>query len=165
MFSSLATKEFFAEMSVAFLSRAYHSLNEKNKFVMEDCSPPLIEPNTTDRVLSAAAIATKETEDGTVNDSDQRVCWFPYHDSQQQSFRQKNRLVDPLFQEAAIHRNCLDVQHCNKFYPFTQGQLKYHDESVFVSMKGLWQEIALWDDPYDDRVCFKSMKWFWNMFV
>ena len=74
------------------------------------------------------------------------------------------RIIDPIFQETSLHRNCLGVKHCNKFYPFTRGQLKYHDRATYNVMEKLWtQDIANWEDPNDFRLCSRPIKWILNI--
>lgn len=43
-------KEFFAEMSVAYLSDSYHHLDNEDKDVMEKCCPPLMDPCVLERM-------------------------------------------------------------------------------------------------------------------
>jgi hypothetical protein len=47
--------------------------------------------------------------------------------------------------------------HCNKFYPYTRGQLQYYDPSAFEVFQALWSEVALWDDPFGPSVCCGGM--------
>ena len=56
----------------------------------------------------------------------------------------------PFLKEERI-RCCaimVDVPHCNKFFPFTRGQLKNYDHETFRVMKCVWEDIALWRDDY-----------------
>lgn len=41
--------------------------------------------------------------------------------------------------------------HCNKFYPFTQGQLRHYDPCLAKAMEAFWLKIAEWDDPCDNN--------------
>jgi hypothetical protein len=45
--------------------------------------------------------------------------------------------------------NCLQPRapHCNKFYPFTRGQLRFYDRSTYDTMERLWADIEAWDNP------------------
>jgi hypothetical protein len=61
---------------------------------------------------------------------------------------QWRKMADPVFRERATSRNCSNISHCNKFYPFTRGQLKHHDPELFVNLRDLWREIAMWEDPF-----------------
>lgn len=136
-------------MSVTFLSDAYQTLDTANKLDMGACCPPLIEPNVTSRVLRKHGIDDPLGEVGKGWLCSSR-CPTP-----------KLRLVDPVFQETAINRSCLDVRHCNKFYPFTRGQLKHHDPVVYCAIRDLWNEISVWDDV-DDRFCNRWIKCLWT---
>lgn len=40
------------------------------------------------------------------------------------------------------------VPHCNKFYPFTRGQLRHYDAETCSVFDELWSEISGWDDPF-----------------
>jgi hypothetical protein len=85
-------------------------------------------------------------------------CWFIRNPKMRA--KPKLRIVNPILQEYAIGRSCLGVTPCNKFYPFTKGQLKHHDPELFQAIQELWVEIALWDDLDDDRLCCKSLQSF-----
>ena len=61
---------------------------------------------------------------------------------------QWQRLADSVFRERALNRNCANTGHCNKFYPFTRGQLKQHDPELLRELAALWREIAMWEDPF-----------------
>jgi hypothetical protein len=139
-------KEFFSELSVTYLSDGYHELDEKDKTVMEDCCPPLLQPYVADRVLESHGISEPLEE--------MKGCWSWGLSSRR---KPKLRLVDPIFQETALARSCLDVVHCNKNYPFTRGQLRYHDPVAYSAMREIWRKIAQWDDLGDeDRFCGAS---------
>eukprot|EP00553_Chaetoceros_curvisetus_P000916 CAMPEP_0204629780 /NCGR_PEP_ID=MMETSP0717-20131115/18902_1 /ASSEMBLY_ACC=CAM_ASM_000666 /TAXON_ID=230516 /ORGANISM="Chaetoceros curvisetus" /LENGTH=119 /DNA_ID=CAMNT_0051646821 /DNA_START=1 /DNA_END=360 /DNA_ORIENTATION=+ len=38
--------------------------------------------------------------------------------------------------------------HCNKFFPFTHGQLQSFDPETYSVFQELWAEIAQWEDPH-----------------
>ena len=58
------------------------------------------------------------------------------------------RLTNVEFRETAMSHNCANISHCNKFYPFTRGQLKHHDPELFEKLSNLWIEISMWEDPF-----------------
>jgi len=58
------------------------------------------------------------------------------------------RLIDRFFRERAASRNCATIGHCNKFYPFTRGQLRKHDPELFEDLGNVWREISMWEDPH-----------------
>jgi hypothetical protein len=143
-------KEFFAEMSVTYLSDGYRSLDKEDKMAMESCCPPLLQPSVTDRVLNQRGIIDEPT-------TDEQQCWWWLPPQR----TPKIRIVDPMFQETALARSCKGVVHCNKFYPFTKGQLRYHDPATYKAMHGLWREIfTRWNDVDDDSFCGKSLRAF-----
>lgn len=146
-------KEFFAEMSVTYLSNGYHDLDTADKSIMEECSPPLLEPNVTNRVLRKHGI-----EDNPYQQRATDTFWpphftkyFPFYNPR--TLVPKLRMVHPSWQEAALGRSCRDVTHCNKFYPFTRGQLRHHDPEVFSAMRDLWTQIAMYEDPEEEQIC------------
>lgn len=150
-------KEFFAELSVTYLSNGYHSLDKADPTCMENCSPPLLQPYVTDRVLNQYGIIEDPLEGDTTS------CWTGISLSTTRGRRggkPKLRIVDPIFQETALARSCKDVIPCNKFYPFTRGQLQYYDPVLYNAMRDLWRIIAQWDDPEDHRSCAKSVRCF-----
>ena len=243
-------KEFFAEMSVTYLCNSYHEYccgldNSSNKgssdndyilsttannnpgrddttlLNMETYCPPIIEPNTTARVIEKYNHIYRDRnrftsndeqsdddedfgEDGATyhewfNDDDEgqehdeghssRSCcswwlWFlkplpryrhHYYQlsstlSPSASRRRTRRIkypryIDRKFQETSLHRNCLDVKHCNKFFPFTRKQLQIHDTQTYITIKNIWtKDISNWDDPNDHRYKFYSLpiKWVLN---
>lgn len=138
-------KEFFAEMSVTYLSNGYTDLDKSNKFVMEDCCPPLLEPVVTKRVSRKHGLEDNPYHDESSDDK----CSF-LSILRRRKAVPKLRMLDPIWQEAAIGRGCRDITHCNKFYPFTRGQLKYHDPALYIAMRNLWNEIAMYDDPEEE---------------
>eukprot|EP00980_Cylindrotheca_fusiformis_P011281 scaffold2597_cov116-Cylindrotheca_fusiformis.AAC.9 len=137
-YAMIDQKEFFAEMSVTFLSNSYHALSRADKTIMECCCPPLLQPAVSDRVLRRHGIKDP------LERHEESVCSFLYYRRHPTPILKH---VNPIFQESAISTNCRGVAHCNKFYPFTRGQLRYHDPDLFCAMQGLWREIARWKDP------------------
>jgi hypothetical protein len=148
-------KEFFAEMSVAYLSNGYHDLDRANKAVMEACCPPLLEPNVTKRILR-----NHDLEDNPYRDESDNAdsFWSSLFRKDGSLFLlrgsvPKLRMIDPIWQEAAIGRGCRDIIPCNKFYPFTRGQLRQHDPELYIAMRNLWSEIVMYDDPEEELSC------------
>lgn len=54
--------------------------------------------------------------------------------------------------------NKVRMPHCNKFYPFTRGQLRYYDAETCALFEQLWSEISDWDDPFivETNECYCS---------
>ena len=201
-------KEFFAEISVAFLCNGYHALNKADPNVMEACNPPLLHPDVSERVRVLATQREREhatantnndythhfyhsiereysyIESDDDNNDDSKIgrvvhdknslplcCWAPLplmnqlvrkiglilqrqpatksnnNDPDNNHSQLLLRMVDPVFQEEAMSRNCANVHHCNKFYPFTRGQLRHHDPDLFSDIRNLWREVSMWEDP------------------
>lgn len=50
------------------------------------------------------------------------------------------------------------LPHCNKFFPFTKGQLRLYDPRVYKCFEKIWQYIEGWEDK-DTKRC-ESCVWF-----
>jgi hypothetical protein len=133
-------KEFFAEMSVAYWSQGYCDLSESNSKCMEVCSPPLLEPRVCDRVTERAQQCSDDKYERLLRLT--RI--EEYMGSDPSKF---NVMFSSCFCPA--DKNVM-LSHCNKFYPFTSGQLQYHDPDTYCMISMLWNEIAMWEDPVDD---------------
>lgn len=61
------------------------------------------------------------------------------------------RKVNPFteFMQLLLQRN---QRMCNKFYPFTSGQLMLYDPLTYSAISQLWREISKWNDPIDTDV-------------
>lgn len=113
-YATVDCKEFFAEMSVAFWSREYDPmLDRQDPRRILSCSPPVTEPNVLDRIRSSVG----------------------------------NNFEKPRHRSMFKHVGCHRTPHCNKFYPFTRGQLRQYDRATYEIMEKLWDEIAVWKDP------------------
>jgi hypothetical protein len=150
-YATVDQKEFFAEMMVTYLSDAYHELDGADSTIMEECTPVLLEPSVTERVLKKYGL------EGEPLEPNEAPCGWLW-DRKLHGARPKLRMVHPILQEHAIARSCIDTKHCNKFYPFTRGQLKHHDPDGYAAMQKLYMEIVLWDDLEDTRQACRSLK-------
>jgi len=143
-------KEFFAEISVAYLCNGYKSLNKADPNIIEECSPPLLHPAVMERVMEHHGI--KDNPLDNVDNLRSPSCWSLFRGIRRAT--PKVRIVDPIFAEAARSRCCVNVEHCNKFYPFTRGQLRFYDPELFRGIQNVWREISMWDDPLQsNRSC------------
>lgn len=142
-YASINHKEFFSELSVAFWSRGYKDLDEKaergliNDWMnMEECSPKIMAPDVLRRKSPTGSLS--ETQ--TVSDVDilQGVINF------------------------ITGKSGKAAGHCNKFFPFTRGQLQIFDPETYFELQELWAEIASWEDPLSDSNvstgCLSSMQ-------
>jgi hypothetical protein len=113
-YATVDCKEFFAELSVAYWSREYDPmLDRQDPRRILSCSPPISEPNVVERLCSSEGNAGATARH-----------WS---------------LIREVFRRR--------TPHCNKFYPFTRGQLRQYDKATFETMEKLWEEIANWKDP------------------
>ena len=132
-------KEFFAELSVTYLATGYAWLDQVplrrrrrqgdhsslNSVVA--CSPPLMEPTVVARLQ----------QETVPNQPPQSYppAWYG----------------SPAFGVHTMtthhHR---PVPHCNKFYPFTRGQLRHYDPPMYHAFEYFWNTvIAPWRDPQE----------------
>jgi len=112
-------KEFFAEISVAFLADFYHDLDDAgDTTVMAECSPPFISPGLVDRIEHHQTLESWSTR----------------------SFINKCRVMMAR-RDSVILRH-----HCSQFFPFTRGQLRRYDPRVFKCFMTLWGFIERWED-------------------
>ncbi len=123
-YATINHKEFFSELSVAFLSRGYDAclsssgsdFNLVTK--MEDCSPPMMSPEVIERMRRGNHILHAPRYSGNL-----------------------------LIQFFILITSRSDKGHCNKFYPFTHAQMKSFDPCTYVIFQKIWCEIAEWRDP------------------
>jgi hypothetical protein len=125
-------REFFAEMSVTYWSRGYENLDSEVHSKMERVSPPILSPCVKERVAQRSNISIGASSS-------------------------QGRQVFPIGWWARPR-----IPHCNKFYPFTRGQLQSYDGDTFRAIDNLWYEISMWDDPsVEDRCigCWHPRRW------
>lgn len=139
-------KEFFAEMSVTYWSRGYQDLDTQDETQVLVSSPPIMEDTVLERIRSQMPERAKEANAmGAYWDQPTGAIHTWVHNLF--SSKQRKHLL------------------CNKFYPFTSGQLKHYDRATYEAMDQLWKEICQWKDPHDEKVeachgnlraCFKK---------
>jgi hypothetical protein len=137
-------KEFFAEISVSFLSNNYPELDNADRSDIELCSPPIIEPTVLARVRDRQQLDGSGRPEQVIGPDRRPVGTFPPQESLAWLFS---------FIETFKNRGL----HCNKFYPFTTGQLRSFDPNSYKAIDSLWRLIAQWDDPNRDPICSKPI--------
>lgn len=133
-YAMIDCKEFFAEMSVTFLANGYRELDCAPSHLMEQCSPVITEPSVLKRLQALGR-------------------WSHLSSSRRPFFIAWLR---PVINFCRGHEK---NGHCNKFYPFTGGQLQFYDPSLYNEFKALWSDIAQWDDPRHHEENFCSICW------
>lgn len=120
-------KECFAEMSVTFWADGYRERDDASNAKMRDCSPPITESGVLARLEKCR--------------TDQVAC--PDEDSYQTKSIVSRWIgaLENLFAPRTA------IVHCNKFYPFTRGQMRHYDSMLFSDVELLWHDIAAWEDP------------------
>jgi len=121
-YCTLDHKEFFAEISVSYLSDFYHDVDGTGSVDnMTKCSPPFVSPVVLGRMEKM-----------------QQECHQP---------------VKSIVEWRDLTKFGRGLPHCNKFFPFTKGQLRRYDPRVYKCFTKLWQFIESWEDI--DRRCCK----------
>jgi len=154
-------KEFFSEMSVTFLAGAYTDFDSEDKMRMERCSPPLMAPTVVERVQSKGYYVTLVAE-STLHYNGAST---PLIESEQYLDKVASKVQWPITNSIRgvwqlLSRRDSDlirprVPHCNKFYPFTKGQLEKHDPDLFAVYEELWEQIGEWKDEAKEKPCFR----------
>jgi hypothetical protein len=179
-------KEFFAEMSVAYLAKGYDDLSTNSFLRLVDCSPPFMEPTIVQQLLEAPRTDQPRYEihphfytlvtsscDPSQRKSESISCFSngcpdQATRSSMPSGTGSSTLADHISRCAHLRRNRFEnlgrwwgrlvdhlsghdvPQHCNKFYPFTSGQLLYYDPATYQNIHNLWDEIGRWRDDAND---------------
>lgn len=120
-------KEFFAEISVSYLADSYHEVDGVGTTVMSKCSPPFVSPVVLERIKQR----TEEEQAGKLMEG-----------SASQIMSSKYQIMP---------KSDRVLPHCNKFFPFTKGQLRRFDPRVFKCFVKLWQSIESWVDTDKNR--------------
>ena len=129
-------KEFFAEMSVTYLSCHYSELDKNDKTTMVKSCPPLLSP------IIMEQIKMQYFNDHSISEIDFiRLCGNITNNESNQIHSILSRLIG-LDHNTKKKR----LPHCNKFYPFTRGQLKHYDPKLYKSISNVWDNILLWED-------------------
>ena len=125
-------KEFFSELSVAFLARNYKELDCGDPSFMEACSPQIRHPDVLRRLETSKLSSESTSLLKTSSTSGWKCCWKKRTDN---------------------------FPHCNKFYPFTHGQLYVHHRPSYLAIESLWQQISNWSDPEVSHRGFLWLGW------
>jgi len=143
-------KEFFSELSVAYWSRGYGELDQADRNKMEECSPPIIEPNVAARIRRRRQELEKNGNGDAEEQQLASVSSPPLNGNGKWGWIETIRIL--FFRSAQEEEDDSNKKlcHCNKSYPFTRGQLGFHDPGTYETMRSLWEDVvANWDDPYD----------------
>jgi len=136
-YATVNHKEFFAEISVAFLCDHYHYLDRQSK-TMAYSSPPLLLPT----LIQAMQKKNLDYHQSPTY----KACQY-WNDNQ--SHHKNSSLSQWL-----MNRNVPSLPHCNKFFPFTRGQLQQFDPPLMKAFEELWEFISDWEDESNEPNCF-----------
>jgi hypothetical protein len=151
-------KEFFAEMSVTYLAQhdMFHHLDTASSTNMEECSPPITEPTVLQRLHN------------NNNNNNNRISYKVLSSASEPGRPIVVQWIETV-RNYLRHINHGITPHCNKFYPFTSGQLRYYDSSLYMEIQALWCDIAAWEDPhetkYNETIVCSNCQWcpnIWN---
>mmetsp|Transcript_24745 Transcript_24745/g.36958 ORF Transcript_24745/g.36958 Transcript_24745/m.36958 type:complete len:381 (-) Transcript_24745:1256-2398(-) len=137
-YATINHKEFFAELSVAYLSCGYgylDTIENSGSNTIDTLSPPFQAPEILHRRPCGDL-----TETFIINEKHQR------QNILSRDFHKKLRNVLSAFTEKG--------SHCNKFYPFTKKQLKSYDHATYVHLTELWSIVESWTDPLGIKPCW-----------
>ncbi len=148
-YATINYKEFFAELSVTYLSSGYddHGDDNNNNMIldenchllsMHDLSPPFESPEVLNRM-----------------DQDQRCC-SSSSKNEKESGNKRNVIsafCNNLLIILRLQSWKMNKGHCNKFFPFTKKQLKSFDYNTFILIDQIWNEIKEWKDPFAYKPC------------
>mmetsp|Transcript_64615 Transcript_64615/g.75816 ORF Transcript_64615/g.75816 Transcript_64615/m.75816 type:complete len:162 (+) Transcript_64615:878-1363(+) len=134
-------KEFFAEMSVTFLSDSYHSL-DKETGAMEQCSPPLLSPVVVSRVCHEQSRKDKLSqvlvgcERMSCNENLQQFEMARLINDQGSGINNSKthclrKLGFSMLRFKSRDSHCLP--HCNKFYPVSNSFEELMIEEIVFS--------------------------------
>jgi len=138
-YATINHKEFFAEISVAFLCYGYGYLevieSSDQDMSMDNLSPP----------FQAIEVISRQDEKQLGSNKN-----IPIQD--------RKSFLCHLQKMFWIYHYCIrkpsDQGHCNKFFPFTRKQLKAFDYETFLRMTKIWNEVKTWKDPNASATCW-----------
>ena len=131
-YATINHKEFFAEMSVAFLCNGYKNLDHI-RGPIEKCSPIFMDQTVLERY--------NDKTDKRLSSSDV-------------TGPRNNKIIGFISSLLPSKAH----PHCNKFYPFTRGQIESYDPKLAADLSTIWTIIENWID-LDDTSC-KLLKLF-----
>lgn len=163
-YATINHKEFFSELSVAFLSRGYDKGLKRRK--RERCKLQLQQHgHGCEHGVNGNGNIVYVNRNG-----DMELCSPPFVASDVLERRKAMGYDDQRqFQSLEALSWMQNIQnfltggvnghgHCNKFYPFTHDQLKEYDPASFKAFQQLWSEIADWEDPLCPNVRSRAVK-------
>ena len=145
-YATINHKEFFAELSVAFLAKGYqhldviggnHKVDHQIIMDMNKLSPPFVSSEILER---------------------QQIVLVQQNDDQNQ--QSKNRMLPKIYWIFDRLMGNHERHHCNKFFPFTKRQLEAYDLETYQRLIEIWYFIRTWEDPFANTLFCDGKKWF-----
>lgn len=142
-YATINYKEFFAELSVTYLSSGYD--HGDNKMILDDnfhllsmneLSPPFESPEVLNRIDQCCSSSNKNEKERENQNIISAFC--------------NDLLIILRLQSWKINKG-----HCNKFFPFTKKQLKSFDHDTFILIDQIWNEIKEWEDTFAYKPCWR----------
>lgn len=150
--------ELFAEISVAYLSCNYSELDQK-EMEMKDCSPP-IQSQDIVKAIEKKMNNEKDSENPFMTKEEwTRLCGDIEIINKSKGSRERGsdgfvEMIQRIFHVFSNDRRQRNIPHCNKFYPFTRGQLRVYDPGLFASFTKIWNIVRDWEDEWsEERKC------------
>ena len=155
-------KEFFAEISVAFLCKAYEIIDDESRQIDHSSilyvTPPIVSP------LVLVAVQKKY---GRIASMHLQLPDSPYSSDEEEERDREN--VNSLCGVSKYFRPCFvddnkasvytkgSISFCNKFFPFTCKQLQQHDSQLYQDVLSLWNDICIWVDDNEANDVISTM--------
>lgn len=151
--------EFFAEMSVTYLSYNYPELDEK-EIKMSECSPPFLAPNIIEEFQNKYNNEKNSLNPSISKEDLIRLCGenadvmkeVADHADKKKILKICLETLSNLTTRRIKRNRSRRMPHCNKFYPFTRGQLKAYDPDLLDCLTDIWKLILDWEDEHADDV-------------
>ena len=145
-YATINHKEFFAELSVAFLAKGYQYLDVIDGNCMDDHQIIMdmnkLSPSfQSSEILERRQVAFLQQQNGEENQSKNAL------------FMNFYSFVEKIIGNQERH-------HCNKFFPFTKRQLEAYDLETYQRLTEIWSFIRHWEDPFAKTLLCSGKMWF-----
>jgi len=148
--------EFFAEMSVTYFSQSYPELNNKD-MEMSKCCPPFLHPKIIEEYHKKFCEQSFKGNSTITKGDLKRLCGKHFLNDNDDDNNLWEAFLKALSNIGGCRNTSQRMPHCNKFYPFTRGQLKEFDPELFDSLTNIWSHILDWEDDCKDDIDCKFL--------
>lgn len=154
-------KEFFAEMSVAYLSRSYEDVDNDIQYIdlksnassdILKLTPPLCSPTVLASVVKKyGSDATHHLRPPPYTSFEEQI--VEDQTKQGNHSRERNSFFYVLiscFTRKDERQYIPSLPVCNKFFPFTSAQFAMYDKELYLNFAKIWDDINYWNDPCEN---------------